>query len=142
MKKLFYVSLVSVLFVACTKYESGPDYSLLSKKERLSNNWTVNEAIHISGENSSTFQSLYPNYQFNIGEDENYSLYYTVDTTNSYIEKGKWKFSDDKLRFTTMCETGAEVEYQILRLVKNELWVRFHANTDEWELHLFPKPQS
>lgn len=142
MKKLIYVSLVSVLLVACTKYENGPDFTLKSKKERLSNNWTLNEAIRVSGDDARPFHEIYPAWQFNIGEDETYTMFYRPGENEHYTEKGHWKFSGDKLHFTTSCDSGVETEYHILRLAHNELWVRFTDSNsgNEWELHLFPKP--
>lgn len=139
MKKIFYVSLVSVMLIACTKYENGPDFALKTKKERISNNWVLNEAVHLSGDDTRAFSAIYPEYQFNIGQDDTYTLFYRPSETEHYSEKGHWKFSSDKLHFTTTCDSGAETDYHILRLANNELWVRFTDNSNEWELHLFPK---
>lgn len=140
MKKIFYVPLVSVMLIACTKYENGPDYSLLTKKERLSNNWTVSEAIHQSGDNTD-FHAVYVNYQFNIGADENYTMTYKPNGGDDYCELGTWAFNNDKTHFVTTSSSGKMVDYTILRLTKNELWVRFSDETSEWDLHLWPKSQ-
>lgn len=140
MKRIVYVSLVSVLLIACTKYENGPDYTLQTKKVRLANNWTVNEAIHLNGDSTAPFHKIYSGYQFNIGADEQYSLFFRPNGEGHYNEKGTWKFSDDKLHFITTSEAGAVIDYYILRLAHNELWVRFTNEGNEWELHLFPKP--
>lgn len=129
---------VMLMLVGCTKYENGPDFSLISKKERLSNNWTVNEAIQLSGD-AGTFQTTHQGYQFNIGDDGKYTMYYRPDGVSYYTESGTWQLASDKLHFTTTCSTGKIVEYQILRLARNELWVRFTDNGSEWELHFFPK---
>jgi hypothetical protein len=130
---------IGILFLAgCTKYENGPDFSVKSKKERLTNNWTVNEAIHLNGDGAA-FHDMYPNYQLNIGEDDKYTKYYRMNAVEVCIEQGKWKFTNDKLHFITTCDNGSEIDYQILRLAGSELWVRFTDSGNEWELHLFPK---
>jgi hypothetical protein len=138
MKTITCVAAIVLMLGGCTKYENGPDFSVLSKKERLSNNWTVNEAIHLSGDGGS-FQNYYEGYQFNIGQDEKYTLFFRPNGIGYYTEGGTWKLSEDKLSFTTTCSTGGGITYHILRLAHNELWVRFTDDGNEWELHLFPK---
>jgi hypothetical protein len=140
MKKIFYVPLVSVMLIACSKYEDGPDFSILTKKERLSNNWTVSEAIHESGDNAN-FQDSYVNFQFNIGIDKNYTISYKPNGIDNYCEMGTWEFNSDKTHFVTTNASGKTIDYTILRLAKNQLWVRFSDQGNDWVLHLWPKPQ-
>lgn len=127
-----------LLFTGCTKYENGPDFSVKSKKERITNNWQVSEATRLSG-SGGTFYEMYDDYQLNLGEDDKYTKFYRMSDDEHCIERGKWKFTNDKLFFRTTCDNGSEIEYQILRLAGNELWVRFTDAGSEWELHLRPK---
>lgn len=137
--------MIFVLFVACTKYENGPDFSLLSRKERLTNNWTVEQAIFLGGDSAKgdvacNFQEMYPRYQFNIGEDEQYTMSYHKTEQNMSHESGTWAFANGKEHFSTTCNSGTITDYEILRLTKNNLWVRFAFQGNQWELHMFPKP--
>jgi hypothetical protein len=138
MKTILTVVAGILMVAGCSKYENGPDFSLKSKKERISNNWTVNEAIRLSGD-GETFQSAYDDYQLNIGEDEKYTKFYRMSADEHCIEQGRWNFTNDKMHLVTTCDNGKETDYLILRLALNELWVRFTDAGSEWELHLRPK---
>ncbi len=140
MNKIFYVPLVCVMLVSCSKYENGPDFSLLSKKERVANHWTVSEATHLSGD-APDFHSTYVKYQLNIGIDKNYTISYRPGGIGDYCEMGTWVFNSDKTHLITTSASGEIVDYHILRLSKNELWVRFSNDGNEWELHLWPKQE-
>ncbi len=98
----------------------------------------INEAIHVNGE-APSFLDTYRDYQFNIGDDEKYTQFYRNSDEQHIIKKGVWKFTNDKLHFVATADDGSEIDYQILRLAGNELWVRFTDSGNEWELHLHPK---
>src|ERR1044072_7323113 len=123
MRRGFYAGTILLLLVGCSKYENGPDFSMKSKTERLCNNWVVNEASQTSGDSVCAFLNVYCNYQWNISRDKQYSTTYKPNGMGNHVEMGTWKFNDDKTHLLCTSNSGAVVDYYILRLDNNQLWV-------------------
>ena len=74
------VSVVS----SCAKYEEGPSFTLLTKKMRLTGDWTVSE-MTVDGQ-SQDISSI--NTTASINNDGTYTL--TIEDNNSYSYQGAW----------------------------------------------------
>jgi hypothetical protein len=126
MKKFLVLTILALAVVSCGKYDEGPGFSLISKKNRITNTWTLNAR-------TSNGQSIsLTNYtaQIIINEDEKYN------TTASYLglqfnENGTWKFSSDKSELLTM-QTGFSNtdSWEIIRLTKDELKLKYISGGD------------
>lgn len=116
----FLLSILSLIFVlsACKKYEEGPTLSLTTKKYRVSGDWKAERIISKSGD----VEFVQSNVVWRINKDETFE----VLEGNSIIEKGTWDFSQNKdyLMFTSKDEGTVDVvEYRIIRLKNNEMWL-------------------
>lgn len=118
--KLSFVAVLAVLFVfsACSKYEEGPAFSLLTKKARITGEWQVDEVIV----NGTALTEL---------DDYAGTMTFEKDGTGSYSNAGvtsetEWEFSDDKeavkvkMKFLGVWTDWTETE--ILRLTNSEFW--------------------
>ena len=122
----FIVSILSLVFIisSCSKYEEGPAFSLLTKKARITGNWKPEKKVTSEGDEEFYMPDLvlkiHDNNVFELLESNNITL------------KGTWEFFDDKtsLRFIYDAENEVDnvvveniVEFEIIRLKKNELWL-------------------
>ncbi len=140
---IFYVPAVLVLFVACSKYEEGPAFSMRSKAERISNHWVIS-TVYLNGTDiTMSYYSTHRNFQLNIGRDKQYTLTYAPSPTEFHMENGDWRFNGDKTHVVLSDSNGGEVDYTIRKLDKSELWLSSTNNEGhEVELRLMPKPES
>lgn len=96
MKKSFLGSLVLLLiFTSCSKYPDGPAFSLLTKKERLCNDWVLVER-EINGD---IFEEGSVKTKMSIEKDGSYSISSTINQLGQLQgehEHGMWKFDDTK----------------------------------------------
>lgn len=140
MKKLIYAGMALMLFVSCSKYEDGPDFSMHSKKERLSNSWIIRSAYVNDADRTIDYYGVYRNYHLNIGGDNQYTLSFSPNGIGNYVESGSWDFNGDKTHVMMTSADGKTVDYTILRLQKNDLRVKYtDENEVEWEIHYIPK---
>jgi hypothetical protein len=123
MKKNIYVLATSAILLltvsSCKKYEYGSAMSKASIKGRVVNTW---EAESVTDANGQDISDHYVN---------TYSIEFKKD--NTFIEKnssntiaGTWDFDEDKnniLTFPTSNNYNIDT-YLILKLKKNEFWVR------------------
>ena len=126
MKKTIFFSVLSLIVAttflsSCSKYDEGSNFTLLTKKSRMVNNWHLTSITQdgVSLNMSGILLDL------NLMKDGSATttLSYTVlgqtftDETN-----GAWEFNDDKSKLV-LTETGATItdEYTILKLTKDEL---------------------
>lgn len=140
MKKLLIV-LLSILFVSsnlitsCKKYEEGPAFSLLTKKARITGDWTL-ESYSVNGEDvTAELKALIGGtIELNIEKDGSYkkNIAGTTDT-------GKWKFGEDKddVYFDSNDSKVAEDDYRILKLKSKELWLRQTQSNGDVEIFKF-----
>ena len=127
MKKTLKITLLVVGFSAvlssCSKYEEGPNFSLASKKSRMSRDWTL-ESTTVGGAKIACVNC----WNFNLSAS-------AVASTNSAYANLSWQFSDDKDKLQFVASAGASsgsnsvnvsvaYSYTILRLSSKELWIR------------------
>lgn len=119
------VCFLSVLVTAgCRKYEEGPDVSLLSRKDRVANHWQISAAY----ENNRDVTSNYNQYELFLAKDgdaELHANYYLFGTHYQSVTNGTWNLIDNDANIRFDYEDNSQAgEYQILRLTKDELWLR------------------
>lgn len=136
MKKIAFLGFVLALGTAsvltsCSKYEEGPKLTLLSKKNRLTNDWKLTAVADSNGTSLdmtgvSTTMSLENDGAFS--GNSNYTV--LGQTVFNYDVTGTWEFTDDKetLTLTTLTvntqPTNDVSKLTIVRLAKDEMKVR------------------
>ena len=126
MKKTIFFSVLSLIVAttflsSCSKYDEGSNFTLLTKKSRMVNNWHLMSAnvdgfeINLSG--TSKHLELSKD-----GSAKYTETYIILGQTYEGITNGTWEFNDDKSKLV-LTETGATVsdEYTILKLTKDEM---------------------
>ncbi len=116
---------------SCKKYPDGPTISLRSRKERISNNWKV-ENYKING---SDFTSIVTNYKETFTKEGNYS--YSWDLLNG---SGTWKLqnNDEEIKLTGS-ESQTSRTLFILKLEEDSFWYYSMNGSDKHELHFTSK---
>lgn len=130
------LSLSAVLFTSCNKYQDGPKFSLLTKKQRLTGDWKVEKVLF----NGSDITSLYntavgSNFVLDIEKDGKYKV------SGNFPDEGTWKFGEDKddVYFQSNTAGSKEDAERILRLKNKELWLKHtESNGDVTEVHYIP----
>jgi hypothetical protein len=138
MKKIAFLGFVLALGTAsvltsCSKYEEGPKLTLLSKKNRLSNDWKLSA---IADSNGTTLDMTGFSTTMSLDKDGTFSgnSNYTVlgQQVFNYDVTGTWELTDSKETLTIRTNTintqtlpTPEVSIStIVRLAKDELKVR------------------
>lgn len=133
-KAAFAVIAFTVLFSACKKYEDGPAFSLLTKKSRISGDWTVDKYEYNGQDQTSTFLAANgANYVIDIEKDGKYK------TTGMFPDEGTWKFGEDKddVYFMSNKAGATEQAWRITRLKSKQLWMKqTQTNGDVIKLYL------
>jgi hypothetical protein len=118
MKKNLVFLLLAVLtlsFFSCGKYEDGPFFSILSKKQRLDGIWSLVLVLN----NDVDVTTVYPadqGYTF----DKNGSF---KKVSNGVTTSGTWEFNDDKSEIYITIDNSPNADaYHILRLTNKHLW--------------------
>ncbi len=122
---------------SCKKYEEGPGFSLISKKERVANTWKIEKAMN-DGEDVTDEYDQYELFLSKDGDSKIVANYSFGDFTAEFETDGTWMFDDNKETLVTDYENDdADMRYQILKLKEDELWLREEGR--ETELHLMPQ---
>jgi len=140
------MALVALAFVAasCGKYEDGPGFSLKSKKARVVNVWSFDKnfvddlgSFVITGDTVQEIQFL--------KDGKAVFTYSGPSGTKDY--DATWEFSDDKEKLNCYVAHVAicgstyidTIEYTILRLTSNEMWLTEYKFNDTYEYHYITK---
>lgn len=126
MKKTILFSLIiaiTLAFSSCGKYEEGPEFSLLTKKARLTGTWVQTEQTI----NGTSIDLGLTTVKYTFDKDGTGNLYtktsvlITVET-NTPLE---WKFDDTKENLMIKTEGVSDfTSSEIIRLSSSELWIR------------------
>ncbi len=133
------LSLLAIALIAssCSKYEDGPSFSLLPKKERVTNNWEVEKAM----EDGQDVTSSYEQYELDLRKDNSATLTARYEGGAGAVvfeTDGTWEFQNNKSDLKLDYENDeADETYIILRLAKDELWLL--SKGDDVELRLRAK---
>jgi len=135
MKKTFFctVALITLSITACKKYPDGPTVSLISKTERVANNWKVAQAI----DNGKDVTSSYNKYELTTTKSGGAELSAKFDifgATFDYSTKGTWAFTNNNEKISFDFENdNADGVYRVLKLMSDEMWLKKDGGT--LELH-------
>lgn len=126
MKKTIFFSVLSLIVAttflsSCSKYDEGSNFTLLTKKSRMVNNWHLTSIVQDGAALNMSVILL----DMNLMKDGSATttLSYTVlGQTFEDVAVGTWEFNDDKSKLV-LTETGATIsdEYTILKLTKDEM---------------------
>lgn len=125
MKYFALLSLVGTfLLSSCNKYSEGPTFSLLTRKARIVNDWTLESYTKDGTE-------LYDQtYEFNISIEKDGTYSMSIITPNlgqlqSETSHGTWEFDNDQSS-VTLLEEGSiiGVSYDIVQLQNKNLKLR------------------
>lgn len=128
-KLVLALTIVTALnFVSCGKYEEGPNFSLRTKKARLTGEW---EIVRIG---NTTFPSEGYSLEMDFSKDGDLKFTYSY-FTYSYSESGEWEFSGDKEDLLITIDNDIS-KFEILRLTNKELWMESSNGgfVEEWRL--------
>ncbi len=138
MKKIAFLGFVLALGTAsvltsCSKYEEGSKFTLLSKKNRLTNDWKLTA---VADSNGTSLDMTGFSTTMSLADDGTFSgnSSYTMlgQTIYDFDVTGTWEFTDEKetLTLNTLTVDGVTlptadvVKSTIVRLAKDELKVR------------------
>ena len=124
--KIGFVLLLGTVSVvsSCAKYEEGPSFTLLTKKMRLTGDWTVSE-MTVDGQ-SQDISSINTTASINNDGTYTYVVQYSLGTLSyTDTENGTWEFNSDKSSVLFM-EDGASTatERVIIKLENKEMKLR------------------
>lgn len=125
-------------FNSCKKYPDGPEFSLRTKKARLTGTWQLDKVLVNNADQTTLFLLYNPGYTVDIKKDETY----TVITNNGSIEEGKWEFTNSKehVRTTSTATVATVTDHRILKLENKALWLKsIDVTGNTVELHLKAK---
>ena len=131
MKKIIIYSFLFISlgagFSSCGKYEEGPNFTLLSKKARITNTWKftsqTQNGIDVTPDPMS--YSLTKTLKKDGTLDADLTIF-----SQPFTSSGSWAFSDDKEDLILTDPTGTQT-YEILKLTNSELKVSNIQNGDE-----------
>ena len=127
MKNIFALLFISIFLLSCGKYEEGPGISLLSKKNRITNVWSLSSKIT----NSQTTNLSNTTWKVEIKDDETYNAQATYLGIPFLNESGIWKFSTDKSQLLTTASGSSNTDsWEIIRLTKDELKLKYISGGD------------
>jgi hypothetical protein len=112
----------TLLFSSCNKYSEGPNYSMLTRKARLCNDWEL-KAYSVSGNNA--FDVDYTT-KLSIDKDGTYSMSKTFNALGQIqgeYSNGRWEFAekDEALYFYEDTTSKPTHEFSIKELRNKEL---------------------
>lgn len=137
MKKYIICALIAITALtvttttSCNKYEDGPKISLLTKKMRLTGDWTLENYTSDNHDITSDMQSfLGSSWEFQIEKDGSYKQ------TGNFPDNGTWKLGEDKddVTFTSSNSSNGSTTYRILRLKSKELWLRYTNSNGTYDV--------
>ncbi len=123
---------VAVTMPSCNKYEDGPAFSLLTKKMRITGDWSLENYNSNGTDITSTVQVLWgASCEWQIEKDNSYKL------TGNINDAGTWKLGADKDDITFTPTSGTVETYRILRLTNKELWLRYTNSNGTYDIAKF-----
>ncbi len=136
MKMVKFFSLL-ILFVtciySCTKYDEGSNFSLISPRQRLINNWMLTSYTEGSTDKTSTYYY----FEVNLEKDGDFKRTWKDDNF-ALTEFGNWDISKDNKIVYLKKQDGQIEAYDIIQLKNKDLKVRQNANTiyeKTWTFH-------
>jgi len=137
------VTLLIIVFAicSCNKYPDGPAISLLSKKERLSNTWKIEQYFENGVNKTADANNVFKDYTMSIDKSGSYLLTYKLFSILSVSESGTWTFVSNKenvLFSRTSPSPVTTTEWSILKLKEKELWGQYNDSSKVIKVQLIP----
>lgn len=113
------VAVLSMGLTSCSKYEEGPGFTLLTKKSRIVNNWTLSSMV-IDGQNQD-LDGL--TMDVDMTKDDTYEVRMTqtyMGVTFGDTTSGTWAFSDDKTQLLMTDEGETEADTMVILMLKKD----------------------
>lgn len=114
--KFLALALVTVALASCGKYSDGPEFTVLTKKMRITGEWDTKTIIDSDGTTTDDTS----NDTFTMEKDGTYRANYGTVSVN-----GSWEFTSDKEKIRVTYTNGSlsyTEDYTIKRLTNKELW--------------------
>lgn len=128
---------VAIGLASCKKYEDGNLVHLTTKKSRIENTWKIDQALR-NGENVTSNYDEYSLYLSKDGDAKLGALYTFGNLSYETETDGTWEFKSNKENlYLNFQDDAFDKTYQILKLEKDDLWLREIGGEDE--LHLVSK---
>ena len=130
----------TIALSGCNKYDDGPAFSLLTKKQRLTGDWEIKKFIPY-GQNNINVNGNSMDIEFDkdgdfeltiVSVNTEYNYYGNPSTyTEVYNEKGEWEFSSDKEEVELDFDSPnmANWDLEITRLTNKEFEGEFDLST-------------
>lgn len=131
------LALVILTLAACNKYEEGSNFSLLSAKMRLVNDWKMVSSEFTSGSNTTT-NTGYTEVEVSFTKDNKYT-YSGKFIGFAFSESGDWEFNGDKTVVILKDGNGNVENWQIIKLKNTELKVSTSSNNGTLTFEFEPK---
>ncbi len=146
---LAFTLLTTTLF-SCKKYAEDSGIHLYrTANSRVTNTWGVAQVLVNSADATGSYNDFNPELAFTIQRNGDYTVYcdgFVLDKTgtkNPYITdvRGTWQFLDKKknLGLTQGLFSSNIDKYEIIKLTKNEMWLRQKNGTTTTEIHYIAK---
>jgi hypothetical protein len=122
---------------SCNKYEDGKAINLSSKKSRVENTWKIGQALR-NGEDVTSDYDEFTLFLSKDGDAQLAALYTFGNFSYETDTDGTWEFKSNKENlYLDFDDDEFDKTYQILKLEKEDLWLREIGGEDE--LHLVSK---
>lgn len=124
-------SLLIASCIGCKKYESGPYFSIVTKKERIKNTWTPQQVTRqVSALEVVDITSNYADVTIELGQDTAIISFPIDGEIEQYY--GNWELAENNTALTwdvkgdTTFQLLDTIErFDILRLTTNEFWLAY-----------------
>jgi hypothetical protein len=128
MRNIFVLVMFGMLVASCGKYEEGPNFTLLTKKQRVSGTWELVE----STSNGTPVDLSQVTTKYIMSKDGSYAFSSSIIVFGFPVplnETGSWTFSEDKLQLVFAPDNSQTVnKVSILRLTNKELKTTYVDN--------------
>ncbi|MDA0686949.1 MAG: hypothetical protein O3C22_09010 [Bacteroidetes bacterium] len=145
LKGMLIIAIATVSITGCEKYDEG---GLISKAEKrlTANTWKLDK--YLRNGNDETSQLLISNFTEDFSESKTLTRSYTDKDGDAFSETGTWTFANDKqqikltgvssIELTDETSTVSTSDYNIVKLIKDELWYSYENGGDSHEFHFIP----
>ncbi len=138
MKKVILLALLGASIVlseaGCKKYEDGPGISFVSRKDRISNTWKIEQVTQNGEDVTVQYNSNNANFRYDINKNGSITASGTV-LSIPYNVSGSWTFQSNDEEIRVSFPNTGDVVYIILRLKQKELWLKEVNNGNTYEYH-------
>ena len=144
MKLKLLLALGSLTFFSCGKYEDGPKISFVSKKARIDNTWAIEKKFMGSTDITGSYRQTIESESYKMEKNGKYN--WSETTTPAYgsqttTDSGTWELinGDKDLRKLSDANGAVADTFRIVRLKRNEMWLRQTYGTLTIEIQLTKK---